>query len=61
MTTNGVYLNRHLDFLAVNDFLLLISLDGNKSNNQYRVSRDNSASYDTVTKNIHLLKKKYPE
>lgn len=30
MTTNGILLDRYLDFLVQHDFQLLISLDGNE-------------------------------
>jgi len=61
LTTNAVALDKHMDFLAKNNFLLLISLDGNEKQNSYRVFPDGSSSYKTVYNNILALKKKYPE
>lgn len=61
MTTNAVMLTKHIDFLAENKFHLLISLDGDKENNQYRMLRNGKNSYDLVVKNIDLLKEKHPE
>ena len=61
MTTNGLLLDKHMDFLASNDFRLLISLDGNKFNNSYRVSKSGQSSYDCVIYNIDKLKSSYPE
>ena len=61
MTTNGVLLDRHMDFLAGNDFLLLISLDGDEKNNGYRCFPDGSPSFHVVYNNILRLKKKYPD
>ncbi len=61
MTTNAVMLAKHMDFIVENNFNLLISLDGNKENNQYRYLRNGENSYDIVVKNIDMLKEKYPE
>ena len=61
MTTNGVLLNKYEDFLAENEFNLLISLDGNKKNNSYRVFESGRESFDVVVKNVNELKERYPE
>jgi len=61
MTTNGVLLDRYMDFLAANRFTLLISLDGDKNHNGYRVYPDSQDSYTTVFNNALKLKEKYPE
>ena len=61
MTTNAVLLDKYMDFLVENDFDLLISLDGNKKNNGYRVYHSGKASFDTIFQNINELKEKYPE
>lgn len=61
MTTNGVLLDRYLDYLIEKDFQLLISLDGNKQNHSYRVDHNNKNSYEKVIKNIRLLREKAPE
>lgn len=37
MTTNGLLLNQHIDYLVEHDFKILVSLDGNEFNNSYRV------------------------
>ena len=60
MTTNGLDINKHMDFLVENDFMLLISLDGNEKNNAYRVRPDGSSSFKKVYNNVLELKKKYP-
>lgn len=59
MTTNGVLLEKHIDFLVKNNFKLLISLDGTKKNDSYRVFKNGKNSYDLVYKNILLIKNKY--
>lgn len=61
MTTNGVLLDKHMDFLAVNNFSLLISLDGDEKNNGYRVFPDGSSSFEIVYNNCLKLKQKYPD
>lgn len=40
MTTNGMLLNKCMDFLVEKDFSLLLSLDGNKLNNSYRITKN---------------------
>ncbi|MFA6705070.1 MAG: radical SAM peptide maturase, partial [Bacteroidales bacterium] len=50
MTTNAVLLDKYIDYLVEKDFNLLISLDGDKSNNQYRV---NKANQSTVVRDLH--------
>jgi len=60
LTTNGTYLHRHLDFLVNNDFGIIISLDGNKSNNSLRLTQRGKESYKIVLKNINLIKKTHP-
>jgi len=61
MTTNAILLHKYMDYLAENDFSLLISLDGNRENNAYRVYKNGKSSFDTVFKNIAALRDKYPE
>jgi uncharacterized protein len=60
MTTNGLLLEKHMDFLVENDFNLLISLDGGESNNGYRVFKDGKPAYRTILENVESLKIKYP-
>lgn len=56
MTTNGVLLNKYMDFLVSNDFSLLISLDGDEFNNSYRNNKLGRNSFSHVTDNIDKLK-----
>lgn len=61
MTTNGVLLHKHIDFLVQHNFELLISLDGNRENNSYRVfSKSKIESFDIVFRNIQQIKTHYP-
>lgn len=62
LTTNGILLKNSIaDFLVRHDFLLTISLDGNKKNHAYRVFPNGSNSFDIVHKNVVELKEKHPE
>lgn len=60
MTTNAILLNRYMDFLAENEFRLLISLDGDEKGQSYRVDTKGKNSFDKVLANIQLLRSKYP-
>lgn len=60
MTTNGMLLEKHLDYLVEHDFHVVISLDGNKHDNGYRVTRDGEESFECVLSNIEKLHVKYP-
>ena len=61
MTTNGMLLNRHMDYLADKEFKLLISLDGNETDHSYRVDVKERNSHKRVVENIRLLQKTYPK
>lgn len=61
MTTNAVLLDKYIDFLVENQFNILISLDGNKKNNSYRVDKKGNYCYWKVMKNINYVKNKFPE
>jgi len=61
MTTNALLLKKHMKFLAANDFRLLISLDGNRKNNAYRILPNGKPAYDLIIQNIQALYKQYPD
>lgn len=60
MTTNGMLLSKHMDYLVNKKFHLLISLDGSRHNNSYRVTKSNKESFDILIDNLKLMKKNYP-
>lgn len=60
MTTNGILLDKHMDFLAEKEFNVVISLDGDKEANSYRVDKNNRNSFDIVFQNAKMLQDKYP-
>ncbi|HBZ67976.1 MAG TPA: radical SAM peptide maturase [Bacteroidales bacterium] len=61
MTTNGLLLDKYVDFLVINDFSLLISLDGNEFSHSYRVNKDGQNSFKHVIDNIEIIRHKYPD
>ncbi len=61
MTTNGLLLNKHLDFLVKQDFSIAFSLDGSSKNNEYRKLVNGKPSFQRIISNIDLLKKNYPK
>ena len=61
MTTNAILLDKYMDFLIQNDFELLISLDGDKYGNSYRINKSGKNSFDDIIKNINRLKERYPD
>lgn len=60
MTTNGTLLDQHMDYLVDKNFKLLLSLDGNKEHNSYRVFKNKKESFSTVYANSKALRHKYP-
>lgn len=61
MTTNALLLHRYMDFLQENNFHLLISLDGSKENNGYRIDKAGHNSFSRIVNNVNRLKEKYPD
>jgi uncharacterized protein len=61
MTTNALLLEKYMDYLKAHDFFLLISLDGNRKNNSYRVFKSGLESFPRTFANAKALQAKYPE
>ena len=59
MTTNGILLDKYMDFFAEKEFYLMISLDGDEQGQSYRVNSKGENSFSTVVKNIELLRTRY--
>jgi len=59
ITTNGLLIDKYIDFLERFDFQILISLDGNRKNNQYRKFKDQTESFDFLIKNIKFVQKNH--
>lgn len=60
MTTNGVLLSRNLKYLVENGFYITISLDGDRRNNSYRITRGNREIFGIVERNIEKIRTVYP-
>ncbi len=61
ITTNGILLDKYIDFLKGNNFNILISIDGNEYNNSFRVDKSGKNSFTKLYYNIKYVQKKYPE
>jgi len=61
MTTNGVLLEKHIEFLKNNDFRVLVSIDGDENNHSYRVNKDGKNSFCSVFQNLKLIQKQHPD
>lgn len=61
MTTNAMLLDRYADYLVEHEFRLLISLDGDKEGQGYRVDANGCNSFDRVITNVKLLQINHPE
>jgi uncharacterized protein len=61
LTTNGLLLARHIDFLVENNFRMLISLDGSRENNGYRVFPDGTPAFDRILENVRFVEDRYPQ
>lgn len=60
MTTNAMLLDRYMDYLVENDFHLLVSLDGDKNGDSYRVDKCGNSSFERVVRNVKKLQNDYP-
>lgn len=62
LTTNGLLLGKHIEFFVENNFSLLISLDGDKEGNSYRVLKaSGESSFEIVMRTINEIKEQYPD
>lgn len=61
MTTNALLLKKHINFLIEYDFHILISLDGNKENNSYRIYKNKEEAFDEIISNIDFVYKNHPD
>ncbi|MDR1201550.1 MAG: radical SAM peptide maturase [Tannerellaceae bacterium] len=60
MTTNGLLLDKHLDYIVENKFKIMISLDGSRVHNRNRLTKKGKETFDIIERNILLLRNKYP-
>ena len=60
MTTNGILIDKYLDYIVKNDILLLVSLDGDRQGNSFRLTSEGKCMYDRICNNLEILQEKYP-
>ena len=60
ITTNGILLDKYIEYLVANNFHILVSLDGNEKNDQYRIYKNGKESFKDVVANIQKMYSKYP-
>ena len=60
MTSNGLLLSKHADFLAAGNFEISVSLDGDEYGNSFRVLPNKRSSHETVVKNLDFVRDHYP-
>ncbi len=61
MTTNGVLLDKYMDYIVENNIHFSISIDGDKNHNSFRVFHNQKSSFDKVFNNIKTFQIKYPK
>ncbi len=61
ITTNGVLLMKHIDFLVQHDFKTDVSLDGDYEGNRYRTDIHQNNAHNVVVSNIEQIRNKYPD
>lgn len=61
MTTNGILLDKYIEFFVDNKFDILISLDGNEWGNSYRTDKNGGSSFQRLTENLNYIRNAYPE
>jgi uncharacterized protein len=62
MTTNATLIHKHIQFLVENNFILLISLDGNEDGHSYRTFvKNNENSSQKVVENVDMIQRNYPQ
>lgn len=61
ITTNGLLLDRSIDYLVENDFKIMVSLDGNENHNAYRLTRDGKSSFEKIARNLDTICLTYPD
>ena len=54
MTTNAMLLDRYLDYLVEKGFHLLVSLDGDKDGDSYRVDKSGNSSVERVMRTVKI-------
>jgi uncharacterized protein len=59
LTTNGIFLRKYIDYFVEHNFSLLISLDGNFENSEYRITPNGKNPFQNIFETIKYIKVKY--
>lgn len=60
MTTNAIYLKKHLDLILKHHFILTVSLDGTEENDAYRIFPNGKSSFKIVYDTLKYIQNRYP-
>jgi uncharacterized protein len=60
LTTNGLLLDKYIDFLAKHDFIITLSFDGDEENMSYRMDHKGRNCFKRVFNNVMDVKKNHP-
>jgi uncharacterized protein len=60
MTTNGLLLNKYMNFLVKHNFIIHLSLDGDAENMSYRLDHKGNNCFKQVYSNAMAVKKDHP-
>lgn len=55
MTTNGILLDKHIDYIIKNDFYIMISMDGDRKSSIYRMPLHMDSAYKKLISNKQKL------
>jgi len=61
ITTNGMLLDKYIDYFVSRNFVLTVSLDGDKRANSFRVDKNGLESFDRLQNILINIKEKYPK
>jgi len=60
-TTNGLLLDKYIEFVVRNDFIINISFDGNEENMSYRLDHNGENCFKQVYSNVMKVKQNYQD
>ncbi|MBI5541254.1 MAG: radical SAM protein [Bacteroidia bacterium] len=60
ITTNGLLLENKIEYLVDNNFIIRISIDGNKIQNANRIFPDKGESFEVLSNILEIIKIKFP-
>jgi len=61
MTTNGLLLDKYIEFIANNDFYLTVSIDGDSFCSSYRLDHSGNNRFEDLYKNLKHIQRQYPD